>query len=222
MPNYLSVVYDKNKRPYTNYPSQLCGYLFERFGMKKGDTLLDIGCGRGDFAKGFKDLGLVVSGIDREMGDTEMLQGVDVRKSEDLGNDPFPFGDEIFDFVFSKSVIEQIQNPDTIMKETRRVLKPGGRIISMVPDWQSQMYIFYDDPTHVHPYTAAGLKDLFAISGFQEVKSELFYQLPVLWKYPWLKIVSRTLQLLGPVKRIYKNKFMRWSRELMILATGVK
>ena len=183
---------------------------------------MDIGCGRGDFTKGFKDLGLVVSAIDREMGDAELLEGVDVHKSEDLWNDPFPFGDETFDFVFSKSVIEHIGNPDTIIKETQRVLKPGGRVISMVPDWQSQMYIFYNDYTHVHPYTSEGLKDLLAIYGFKETTSELFYQLPILWKYPWLKVVSRTLQLLGPVKRIHKNKFMRWSRELMILATGVK
>ena len=40
---------------------------------------MDIGCGRGDFTKGFKDLGLEISGIDRERGDSEMLQGIDIR-----------------------------------------------------------------------------------------------------------------------------------------------
>jgi len=79
MPKYLDVVYNKNTRPITDYPSQLCGYLFDRFSMKKGDRLLDIGCGRGDFTKGFKDLGLEISGIDRERGDSEMLQGIDIR-----------------------------------------------------------------------------------------------------------------------------------------------
>jgi len=54
MPNYLDVVYNKEKRPYTDYPSQLCSHLAEEFGMKKGQRLLDIGCGRGDFTKGFK------------------------------------------------------------------------------------------------------------------------------------------------------------------------
>lgn len=222
MPNYLKTVYSEKQRPYTDYPSKLCRYLFDRFGMKKGDKFLDIGCGRGDFTKGFKDFGLEVSGIDREKGDSEMLRDVDVIIQDDLEHNKLPFEDASFDIVFSKSVIEHIRDPKNFMRETYRVLKPGGRVITMTPDWHSQMFIFYDDPTHVHPYTCAGLKDLLAIYGFKEPKAELFYQLPMVWKYPFLKIVCRCLQLLGPVKKIYKNKLMRWSRELMILGTAIK
>jgi len=58
--------------------------------------------------------------------------------------------------------------------------------------------------------------------GFRKSEAELFYQLPVVWKYPALKIISRGLQFLGPVKKIYKNKFIRWSRKLMILGTAIK
>jgi len=50
---YLEVIY-KNK-PKTKYPSQLCKYLFDRFEMKAGDKLLDAGCGRGEFIRGFSD-----------------------------------------------------------------------------------------------------------------------------------------------------------------------
>ncbi len=190
--------------------------------MKKGDKLLDIGCGRGDFTQAFKDLGLDVTGIDRERGDKAVLEGIDVSLSNDLENNAFPFEDNSFDIVFSKSVIEHIGNPNNFMRETHRVLKPGGRVVTMTPDWHSQMYIFYDDPTHVHPYTTTGLKDLFAIYGFKDAQAELFYQLPVVWKYPFMKIVCLGLQLLGPVKKIYKNKLIRWSRELMILGNGIK
>ena len=92
----------------------------------------------------------------------------------------------------------------------------------MTPDWQSQRCIFYDDYTHVHPYTKIGIENLLKIYGFKEVKSKIFYQLPVLWKYSWLKIFSKFLQFLGPVKKIHKNKFIRWSKELMILGSGIK
>jgi len=166
--------------------------------MKKGDTLLDVGCGREEFTNGFRNLGLQVVGID---------------------NKPFPAKE--FNFVFSKSVIEHISDPDKFMKEIYKSLKPNGRVIIMTPDWQSQLYIFYNDPTHIHPYDKDGLKDLLRIYDFQGVSSEKFYQLPVVWKYPWLKIVSKILQIF-PVKSIPKNKFIRWSRELMILATGIK
>lgn len=220
--SYLNVVYNKKSRPYTNYPSKFCRYLYDRFGMKKGDKFLDIGCGRGEFTKGFKDLGLDVSGIDREKGDQEMLESIDVSLSNDLENNAFPFEDNSFDIVFSKSVIEHFRTPDNFIKEIYRILKPGGRIIIMTPDWQSQRRIFYDDYTHVHPYTKTGLRDLLKIYGFEKVEVEIFYQLPILWKYPWLKIFSKCLQIFGPPKRIYKNKFIRWSRELMVLGTGIK
>ena len=222
MANYLRVVYNENIRPYTKYPPQLCNYLFQRFDMKKGDKILDIGSGRGDFSKGFKDLGLEVFGIDREKGNSEMLKGIDVRLSDDIENNSFPFNSETFDFVFSKSVIEHLWNPENFMSESRRILKPGGRIIIMTPDWKSQRHIFYDDFTHVHSYTQISLKDMLKIYNFRDAKSEIFYQLPILWRHPWLKIFSKCLQILGPVKKIHKNKFIRWSRELMILGSGVK
>ena len=56
MRGYIDFIYDEKAKPYGKYPSQLCKYLFDRFAMKKGDKLLDVGCGRGDFLKGFNIL----------------------------------------------------------------------------------------------------------------------------------------------------------------------
>lgn len=221
MPDYLNVVYSEKIKPHTNYPQQLCQYLSKRFNMKQADNLLDVGCGRGDFTKGFKDLGMEVLGVDLEKGNSEMLKGIEV-KLGDIENQPLPFRDEIFDFVFSKSVIEHFKTPDNFIKEIYRVLKPGGRIITMTPDWQSQRRIFYDDYTHAHPYTVNSLSSLLKIYGFKDVVSENFYQLPIIWKHSWIKIFAKFLQLFGPVKKIHKNKFIRWSRELMVLGTGIK
>ncbi len=221
MPNYIDVIYDKKIRPHTKYPDKLCSYLFNRFNMSKGQTLLDLGCGRGDFAKAFESTGLLVKGLDLQKSSADILQGIEVFYAN-FEHDKFPFKDESFDVVFSKSVIEHIQSPQHFIKETRRILKPGGRIITMTPDWHTQQLIFYDDYTHVHPYTVTGLKDMLVIFDFKNIQVEKFYQLPILWKYPQLKILSKTLQLFGPVKKIYKNKFIRWSRELMILAYGEK
>ena len=92
----------------------------------------------------------------------------------------------------------------------------------MVPDWHSCMYMYYDDFTHVQPYTLVGLFDTIKMFGFKHVTSELFYQLPSVWKYPQMKILCYFLQLLGPVKRISKNKFIFFSRALMVLGTGIK
>ncbi len=225
MKEYLDVVYDEKAKPYTKYPFQLCQHLFNKLKMEKGDKILDIGCGRGEFSKGFKDLGLEVFCLDRDRSLSEkrqaLLEGIELRHA-DVEKDVFPYQNETFDFVFSKSLIEHLMSPENFISESFRVLKKKGRNIVMTPDWQSQMYVFYNDYTHVRPYLPNGLADLLKMHNFKDVQTELFYQLPILWKYPLLKIFSRILQFLGPVKKIHKNKFMRWSRELMILGTGIK
>lgn len=221
MRSYIDVVYDEKVRPYTRYPLQLCNYLFQRFNMKKGDELLDVGCGRGDFLRGFKDLGLVAQGLDIEKSHSPILEDIELRCAN-FESEPFPFDSDMFDVVFSKSVIEHLFNPENFMRESYRVLKPGGRIILMTPDWISQMKIFFDDHTHRQPYTVASVKDILNIFGFREVSSVIFYQLPLLWRYPFLKILSRILRLFVPVTTKSRIKFVRWSVELMIQGTGIK
>ena len=145
-----------------------------------------------------------------------------MRGGVDLEGDGIPFPNESMDVVFTKSVLEHIHRPNNILSECYRVLKPSGRIIAMVPDWKTCMYIYYDDFTHVQPYTVDALRDALKMFRFRAVESEAFYQLPVVWKHPWVKIVCKMLQMLGPVKKVHKNKFYRFSRELIILASGIK
>ncbi len=189
--------------------------------MKKGYKLLDVGCGRGDFLKSFRDLGLDVCGLDNEKSHSQILKGIEVRYAN-IENEPFPFDSQMLDVVFSKSVMEHLFDPENFMRECYRVLKSGGRVIIMTPDWISQIKIFFDDYTHRQPYTVTAIKDILNIFGFKEVSSELFYQLPILWKYSVLKILSRILRLFVPVTTKSRIRFVRWSVELMILGTGIK
>jgi len=114
------------------------------------------------------------------------------------------------------------------MKETYRILKPGGIVIILTPDWVSQMKVFYDDFTHSRPYSKTSLNDILSVYGFLKVRTELFKQLPVLWKYPFLKIFSEFFRLFlsTPLARkitnLTKIKFIRWSVELMVLGYALK
>jgi len=221
MTGYVDVIYDEKVRPRTDYPFQLCGYLFNRFNLKQGEKLLDVGCGRGDFLEGFKASGLEVAGLDREKPTFGTMKDVEVRYAN-IESESFPFEDNTFDVVFAKSVIEHIFDPENFMRECRRVLKPGGRIIMMTPDWISQMKIFFDDYTHRQPYTREAVKDILDIFDFKGSDAELFYQLPLVWKYPVLKVVSAILRRIVPVTAKSRIKFVRWSVELMVLGTGIK
>lgn len=219
--SYIRTIYDDESHPYTIYPSQLCKHLFDRFNMKKGQRLVEIGCGRGDFLYSFKELGLIVNGVDREQCSSNFIKDIDV-KYADIEKGSIPFGDETFDIVFSKSVIEHMHDPTNFLYEIYRILKTGGIVIIMTPDWVSNMKIYFDDYTHRTPFTVTSMKDALNMFGFINVGSELFYQLPILWRFPSLKLLSRFIRLFLPTTFKYNIKFIRWSCELMILGYGEK
>ena len=54
MKDYLSVIYNKQKKPLTNYPAKFADYNIQRFNLKN-KTFLEIGCGRGDFINEFSN-----------------------------------------------------------------------------------------------------------------------------------------------------------------------
>lgn len=219
--HYVDTIYNLKERPITSYPEQLARYLISRFHM--GGVILDSGSGRGDFARAFAKEGLHTWAIDGSNYKKEYDRGVHYIGGFDLEAGVLPFDDNKFDVVFSKSVLEHIHKPEKYLSEILRVLKPGGLFIVMVPDWYTQMYIYYDDFSHVQPYTKKGVEDTLKIFGFRNVTAEVFYQLPIVWKYPSIRSICRILQFVGgPVKKISKNKFYRFSRELMILGTGRK
>lgn len=215
MKNYVNVAYQEKEKPFGEYPLQLATYLKERYGLADGMTVLDNGCGRGEFLDAFSHLGMEAYGTD--VSDY-------CRKAEtvDLNKDRLPFPDNYFDMVFSKSVIEHIENTEHYMYEMKRVLKKGGLLILMAPDWETQYKIFYQDPTHIHPYTVKSFERLLGMFTFSDIEVKKFVQLPCTWHHTYLRMISRVIGKLGPVKKIYKNKFYRFSRELMVLGSGRK
>ena len=90
----------------------------------------------------------------------------------------------------------------------------------MVPDWTAQWRHFYDDWTHVRPFTLNGLRECVACHGFQVREALRFRQLPVLWEHPYLKPFADAAALLPtPFK---KSKFVRFSKEWMLLVVADK
>lgn len=229
--NYLNTIYDE-RRPITKYPSQLCQYLYCKYKMKRKQKLLDIGCGRGDFLIEFKKLGLDVQGVDRDKHSSEILEKAGIKiKQIDISTEKSlssAYNGEEFDIVFCKSTIEHFHDPGILLKEIYRVLKLNGTLIMMTPDWTSNMKIYYDDFTHKTPFTVTSIIDTLEMFGFKNVNAELFYQIPAIWKHSSLKILSWIIRQIVPITIATKlnnnefEKFIRWSCELQILASGTK
>ena len=219
--DYLNVVYNTKLRPLTNYPFRLSQYIINKYNLKSGASILDVGCGRGEFINGFISNGLDGYGTDQSNYITNIFEKIKFKKS-DLEKDGIPFPDNYFDYVFSKSVIEHFFNPENLSSEIFRVLKPGGLAIIMCPSWEYNYKIFYEDYTHRTPFTKISLNDFLLINGFKNVSTDYFRQLPILWRFKSLKIFSEFTRLFIPSKFKKYSKWIRFSKEIMLLASGEK
>lgn len=217
--DYLAVVYDEGSHPYTEYPKQLCHYLFQSFGMERGMRMLEPGCGRGEFLSNFKELGLNVDGVDISPEADAYAEGFTVKVC-DVENDQLPFDDGTFDIIYSKSFIEHLYHPENYLEEAYRVLKLGGIFLTLVPDWESNYKTYFDDFMHRTPFTRVSLFDAYEMYGFDQISVFRFRQLPIVWKFPLLNFFCAVISPFIPVRT--KNKFLRWSRELMLVGYGIK
>ena len=103
--------------------------------------LLDFGCGKGAFveaalAKGYDCYGAEKYAHGSGIGIKEYGQSKDNllgRISEIRDDGVLPFEDETFDMVVSNQVFEHIPDLESAIEEISRVLKPGGRLLSIFP-----------------------------------------------------------------------------------------
>ncbi|MBF0300557.1 MAG: class I SAM-dependent methyltransferase [Oligoflexia bacterium] len=219
MSQYLKTVYDTEIRPLTTYPSQLTKHLFQKFAMKSGQKILEAACGRGDFINCFRELGLDCYALDKSDEFQENILNIHLKKCN-FESDQFPFRDNYFDIIYSKSLLEHLYDPENFFKEAVRVLKPGGLMLTLVPDWESNYKIYFDDHTHKTPYTSVALHDIYKMFSLRGIKVQKFRQLPIVWKYKQLNLLCSVIAPFVPVRT--NVKFLRWSRELMLLASAYK
>jgi SAM-dependent methyltransferase len=220
--NYLEVVYNLRDKPYTDYPNKLANYLMQRYQMKTGDKFLELGCGRGDFLNAFAELGLETYAIDNNDYFKKKLKTNNFFKI-DMTKSKLPFEENSFDIIYSKSFIEHFYYPEEIFKEVLRILKPGGKFINLTPDWKIIYKHFYDDYTHRTPFTVNSLRDIYLINGFKNVSVEKFKQLPNLWNGNYIKkFLSEATRIIAPNHLSKKYKWVRFSKEIMLLSLGQK
>lgn len=121
--------------------------------------LLDVGCGSGWLADHFADYTGLDGSRDAVAAATERGRNV---RLHDVAQ-PLPFPDASFDGVVMKDLLEHVPDPVALVREVRRVLRPGGRAFASSPDAQRWVW---DDYTHRRPFTRKSFRLLFADQGF--------------------------------------------------------
>jgi len=100
-------------------------------GLPKG-KVLDLGCGHGEFSKRLKDLGFDVTASDMDHNRFKYHNVIKFHPSN-LEKE-LPFETEKFDYVLFLETLEHVYNPDFVIGEINRVLKPGARLVLSTPN----------------------------------------------------------------------------------------
>lgn len=169
---YFSSGNEDNERVYKNVNKLL--KLENKQQISKNSCLLDLGSGN----KSFYNVCLQ-KGVDAK--EVDGSQGINFEK------DKLSYENDSFDFVFFNAVIEHIYEPGNILSEIYRVLKNNGKLITITPNFRYCFREFYNDPTHVHPYTPESLESVMKMNNLvnTNVYPFLINKSVLLWKIPF-------------------------------------
>lgn len=101
----------------------------------RAHKVLDFGCGDGRLVKLLGSAGLDAFGCDPfyEGGNFDQIPEPIRRKIAKMDDGKIPFPDGSFDLVVSNQVMEHVSDLDLAVSEIARVLRPGGKCLSLFP-----------------------------------------------------------------------------------------
>ncbi|MEX0750237.1 MAG: class I SAM-dependent methyltransferase [Dehalococcoidia bacterium] len=128
-------------------------------------NVLDVGCGRGDFARYRPRADVEVHGVDADARAVEMASRHGRVVMVDLDVAPLPYEDASFDAVLAKDVFEHVKDPGDLANEIYRVTRPAGVLVASVV--MARPHRVWADYTHRRGFTRASARLLLEDAGFR-------------------------------------------------------
>lgn len=143
----------------------------KRFGQEQRGVVLDLACGESPFRSYFANVQAYIR-VDRNPLDPEIITGDMLA---------IPVASQSVDVVLLFQAITDVPNPLAVLKEVRRVLRPGGQLLVC----ESMEYPEHDAPYDFYRLMPEGLRTLATDAGLQLLRCTrlggLFTRFAMLW-----------------------------------------
>lgn len=189
--------------------------------LPAGGAVLEIGGGTGDQARLLRRRGFQITSVDLPSSGYREFRVFPVI---DYDGTHIPFPDRSFDAVYSSNVLEHVVDPAPLYAEIRRVLRPGGRCVHVMP---SGSWRFFSSLTY---YQALPRKAYRLFAGIPPGPDELSVAPdgPSSWRL--LKLIAHRLlpprhgetgSAFGELLRFRSGAWVRHFREHGMTVVGV-
>jgi SAM-dependent methyltransferase len=179
-------------------------------------TVLDIGFGRGEFLLRAQRLGWKCHGVEVSATSVEWGRqlGFEAQQFDGSFLAPLNHAPASFDVVSANSVLEHVHHPRRLVAEAHRLLKPGGKLLLMVPNFACrdtrtlrEHWRMWSPPQHLFHFTPANVHTLLQQHGFERIA--------IRFKV-WFNPMTEKLSLRSLRPTVSRSRYLRAAWQLRI------
>lgn len=140
-------------------------YISKKY-LKEPTAALDLGCGYGDFINNLKCPNKFAVDLNPDAANY-LAPGIKFINSTADKLEAVESGS--LDLIFSSNLLEHLDDSELerAAREFHRVLKVGGLMITMQPNYYYAYREYFDDYTHKKVFSHQSLQDFFSANGFK-------------------------------------------------------
>lgn len=143
----------------------VCNF-FQKYVKREVDTVLDIGCGWGDLIN-------LINAKDKFAIDLSHAMRLYVKREVRFCAAScccMPWRDNSFDVIFASNIFEHLPKKEQVLvsiEECFRVLKRGGRLLILQPNFKYCSKEYFDFFDHHHAFTHLSIREALCLIGFE-------------------------------------------------------
>lgn len=176
------------------------------FFWKGKGKLLDVGSGSGHYLRILQSWGWQTYGVDINKDAVSKAKRVGIKNIYRGNIHSVHFKNNYFTLVRLSHVLEHVQSAKKELREVKRILKPHGHVVIMLPNIDSFFFKIFrsywfplEAPRHFYQFSPATITKLLTLTGFRDI--EIRYNqspYPVIWSLLYLLGFTNVQKRYGP------------------------